>query len=153
MNEPHENRKLIETFCNEVINNHNFSGLDRLMRDDYVQHNADCPQGKAGFIEFFTTIFSAVPDFRYAIKAIVADGDLAFVYARTLGTHTGEPWLGVSGSGNRLDFDVVDMFRIKDGKSVQMYGKGTTIIPYALRFDLQYRTVFVPAAKGIVRNP
>jgi predicted SnoaL-like aldol condensation-catalyzing enzyme len=126
MNEPPENRKLIETFCNEVINNHDFSGLDWLMRDDYVQHNADCPQGKAGFIEFFTTIFSAVPDFRYAIKAIVADGDLAFVYARTLGTHTGGPWLGVPASGNRLDFDVVDMFRIKDGKIAEHWDVADT---------------------------
>ena len=35
------------------------------MCDDYIQHNDDCPQGKAGFVEFFDAIFTAVPDFSY----------------------------------------------------------------------------------------
>ncbi len=31
--------------------------MDEYMRDDYIQHNGDCPQGKAGFVEFFDVIF------------------------------------------------------------------------------------------------
>ena len=33
----------------------------------------------------------------------------------TSGMHTGGEWLDVQPTGNRLNFDVVDMFRIQDG--------------------------------------
>jgi len=115
MNDSQKNKNLVEAFCNEVINKHDLSGVARFLRNDYIQHNADCPQGKAGFIEFFKTIFSAVPDFAYSIKQIIAEGDFVWVYSRTTGTHTGGPWLGVAANGNRLNFDVVDMFRFQDG--------------------------------------
>jgi predicted SnoaL-like aldol condensation-catalyzing enzyme len=110
------NKKLVEAFCTQVIINHDMSNLDQFIREDYIQHNADCPQGRDGFIEFFTTIFQAVPDFSYSIKQIISEGDFVWVYSRTTGTHTGSPWLGVQPSGRRLDFDVIDMFRLQDGK-------------------------------------
>lgn len=121
-----KNKELVEAFANEVIINHDFSELDRFLRDDYIQHNADCPQGKEGFIDFFATIFSAVPDFSYTIKSIVAEGDLVWMHSRTTGTHTGGPWLGVPANGARLDFDVVDMFRIEDGKIAEHWDVADT---------------------------
>ena len=48
-----KNKRLIETLCKTVFQNHDFSKLDEIMRDDYIQHNPDTPQGKAGFKEFF----------------------------------------------------------------------------------------------------
>ena len=33
----------------------------------------------------------------------------------TSGKHMDGEWLGIQPSGNRLNFDVVDMFRIQDG--------------------------------------
>jgi predicted SnoaL-like aldol condensation-catalyzing enzyme len=109
------NRKIIETFVNDVFVNHDLGKLDSYMRDDYIQHNPDVPQGKAGFIEFFKTTFKAMPDFRYTLKKIVADGDLVMIYCTTSGTHTGGEWLDKPATGNKLHFDVVDIFRIQDG--------------------------------------
>jgi predicted SnoaL-like aldol condensation-catalyzing enzyme len=115
MSDPKKNKELIETFCNTVFVKHNLSTLDQLMRDDYIQHNPDVPQGKIGFREFFEATFKAIPDFRYTLKQIIADGDLVWIYCTTSGTHTGGEWLGVPPTGNKLNFDVVDMFRIQDG--------------------------------------
>ena len=56
-----------------------------------------------------------MPDFRYTLKKIAADGDLVFIHCTTTATHTGGEWLGIPPSGNKLNFDVVDMFRIQDG--------------------------------------
>ncbi|MBN1176674.1 MAG: ester cyclase [Dehalococcoidales bacterium] len=109
------NRKIIKTFVNDVFVNHDLSKLDEYMRDDYIQHNPDVAQGKAGFIEFFKTTFNAMPDFKYTLKKIVADGDIVMIYCTTTGTHTGGAWLGKAAAGNRLEFDVVDIFRIQDG--------------------------------------
>ena len=115
MNNPKKNKKLVETFCNAVFVNHDLSTLDQLMRDDYIQHNADVPQGKAGFRQFFEVTFKAMPDFRYTLKKIVSEGDLVWIYCTTSATHTGGEWLDVQPTGNRLNFDVVDIFRIQDG--------------------------------------
>ncbi len=43
------------------------------------------------------------------------------------GTHTGGPWLDMPPSGNRLDFDVVDMFRLQDGKIVEHWDVADTL--------------------------
>jgi predicted SnoaL-like aldol condensation-catalyzing enzyme len=115
MNNPTSNKKIVEDFCKAVFVNHDLSTLDQLMRDDYIQHNADVPQGKAGFKQFFETTFKAMPDFRYTLKRIVAEGDFVFMYCTTSATHTGGEWLGVQPTGNKLKFDVVDMFRIQNG--------------------------------------
>jgi predicted SnoaL-like aldol condensation-catalyzing enzyme len=115
MSNPKKNKELIETFCNKVFVKHDLSTLDQLMRDDYIQHNPDVPQGKAGFRQFFEATFKAMPDFRYTLKKIVADGDLVFIHCTTTATHTSGEWLGVPPTGNRLNFDVVDIFRIQDG--------------------------------------
>ncbi len=115
MNDPKKNKELVKDFCETVFVNHNLSTLDRFMRDDYLQHNPDVPQGKAGFKQFFEKTFKAIPDFKYTLKEIVADGDRVWIYCTTSGTHIGGEWLEVPPTGNKLNFDVVDMFRIQDG--------------------------------------
>ncbi len=47
---------------------------------------------------------------------MVAEGDLVFVYSTYTGTHTGDGLLGFRSTGNRVRYDVVDMFRLRDGK-------------------------------------
>jgi predicted SnoaL-like aldol condensation-catalyzing enzyme len=126
MSDPRGNKRLVEAFCAAVFVDHDLSGLDDFMADDYIQHNPDVAQGKAGFREFFETTFRAIPDFRYTLKKIVAEGDLVFVHSTTTGTHTGGEWLGVAPTGNRLSFDVVDMFRMEDGKLAEHWDVADT---------------------------
>jgi predicted SnoaL-like aldol condensation-catalyzing enzyme len=109
------NKETVAFFIDSVFVKHDLSVLDEIMRDDYIQHNMDVPQGKAGFKQFFEKTFKAIPDFRYAVKRIVAEGDYAMVYCTSLGTHTGGEWLGQPPTGNKLEFDVVDIFRLQDG--------------------------------------
>lgn len=115
MNDPKKNKELVKDFCETVFVNHDLRSLDRFMRDDYIQHNPDVPQGKAGFKQFFKKTFKAIPDFKYTLKEIVAERDRVWIYCTTSGTHTGGEWLDVASTGNHLNFDVVDMFRIQDG--------------------------------------
>ena len=131
MNMTQKNKQLIEDFINKVFIRHELDGLEEYVRDDYIQHNADCTQGRNGFIEFFTTIFNAVPDFSYTVKQIIAEDDFVWVYSRTTGTHTGGAWLGAPADGGRLDFDVVDMFRILDGKIAEHWDVADTYTFFA----------------------
>jgi predicted SnoaL-like aldol condensation-catalyzing enzyme len=123
---PKNNREVIELLCNEVFNGHKFNMLDKYMRDDYIQHNADVPQGKAGFKEFFTNTFKSIPDFGYTIKHIVAEGDLVMLHAATTGTHTGGKWMNHPPTGNKINIEVVDIFRFQDGKIAEHWDVADT---------------------------
>ena len=110
------NKNVVREFYEEVFRKHNLSAVDRYMHDDYIQHNQDTRQGKAGFIEFHEGFFAAIPDSCATINRMVAEGDLVFVYNTITGTHSGEGFLGYPPTGNRIRFDTVDMFRLRDGK-------------------------------------
>ncbi len=119
-------KDVVSRFYEDVFIRHDMSRLDEYMRNDYIQHNQDCPQGQAGFVEFFDTIFRAVPDFSYTLKRMVAENDIVVTFSTTTGTHTGGPWLGKEATGNRLSYDVVDIFRVQDGKIAEHWDVADT---------------------------
>jgi len=121
-----QNKLAVSALCQTVFQNHDFSHLDEIMHDDYIQHNPDCPQGKEGFIRFFQEIFQGIPDFSYTPKMIIAEGDIVMMYSTTTGTHLGE-WLGSAPTGNRLNYDVVDIFRLEDGKIAEHWDVADTL--------------------------
>ena len=127
MDIPSKNKEIVKEFITMVFHNHDLGNLDGIMRDDYIQHNADVPQGKKGFIEFFEKCFQAIPDFRYTLKKIVSDGDIVMTFSITTGTHTGE-WIGQPATGNKLHFDVVDIFRIQDGQIAEHWDVADTYL-------------------------
>ena len=110
------NKKVVREFYEVVFQKHDLDAVGRYMHDDYIQHNPDANQGKAGFIEFHLGFFAAIPDQCATINQIVADGDLVFVYNTITGTHTGKGFLDLPPTGNKVKYDVVDMFRLRDGK-------------------------------------
>lgn len=111
-----KNKKVVKDFYEEVFRRHDLAAVDRLMHDDYIQHNPDVRQGKTGFVDFHKGFFAAIPDSCATINQVVAEGDLVFVYNTVTGTHTGRGFLNYPPTGNKLKFDVVDMFRLRDGK-------------------------------------
>lgn len=119
------NREIIEMLVAEVFNKHSFKMLDQYMQDNYIQHNPDVPQGKSGFKDFFTSTFKSMPDFGYTIKHLVAEGDFVMLHAATTGTHTG-PWINDIATGNKIDIDVVDIFRFQDGKIAEHWDVADT---------------------------
>jgi CcmD family protein len=126
MNDLGRNRKLVEAFCNEVFVKHDLNGLERFMRNDYIQHNPDAAQGMKGFREFFEKTFKAMPDFKYRIKQIVAESDLVWICSRVTATHTGGEWLDMPPGGSKLDFDAVDIYRIQDGRIAEHWDVADT---------------------------
>ena len=110
------NKKIVERLINTVFIDHDLSILDEIMWDDYIQHNDIAAQGKAGFIALFKQTFIAMPDFKYQINRLVAEDDFVVAYCTSSGTHDKGKWLGFPPRGGKLHFDVVDIFRIQDGK-------------------------------------
>jgi len=113
---PEQNMQVVGAFGEAVFGRKDLSVLPQLMREDYIQHNPLVPQGRSGFQEFFEATFKAIPDWRYTLKQIVADGDRVWIYGRYSGTHSAAPWLGIPASGREFAIDAVDIFRLQDGQ-------------------------------------
>ena len=127
---PENNKKIVETFVNDVFVNHDLSKLDSYMRDDYIQHNPHVSPRKDGFKQFFMIVFKAIPDYKHTILKIVAEGNIVMVYHTTSGTHTGGELLGKVATGNKLNYDVVDIFRIQDGMIAEHWDVVNTFALY-----------------------
>jgi predicted SnoaL-like aldol condensation-catalyzing enzyme len=110
------NKSIVAEFYEKVLNGHNLDIVDRYMHADYIQHNPLAAQGSAGFIEFHKKFFAAIPDAQTAVNRMVAEGDLVFVHSTYTGTHKGKGLLDLPPTGNKVCYDVVDMFRLRDGK-------------------------------------
>lgn len=111
-----ENKKVVRDFYDKVFRQHDLNAVERFMHGDYIQHNPDADQGSRGFIEFHRGFFAAIPDHCATIIQLVAEGDLVYVYNRITGTHSGAGFLDHPPTGNKIEYDVVDMFRLRDGK-------------------------------------
>lgn len=65
-------------------------------------------------------VHGAVPDIRFTIEDSVERGDTIWVRARVRGTATG-PFFGQP-SGRPVDFSVIDVARVVDGRIVEHWG-------------------------------
>lgn len=111
-----QNKKIVQEFYEAVFQRHDLDAVSRYMHEDYIQHNPDADQGMKGFIEFHKGFFAAAPDFCATINRLVAEDDIVFAYNTITGTHTGEGFLHYKPTGNKINFDSVDMFRLRDGR-------------------------------------
>lgn len=50
----------------------------------------------------------------------MAEGDLVAARWTTIGTHTG-PWAGIDSTGKQVTFSGVNIFRLEDGKVVELW--------------------------------
>lgn len=109
------NKQLVGEFGAEVFENKDLSNLHRYLREDYIQHNPLVPHGLSGFKQFFADWFKAVPDWKYSLAKIVAEGDTVWVYGTYSGTQKGD-WLGIPATNRSYSISAVDIFRVQDGK-------------------------------------
>jgi predicted SnoaL-like aldol condensation-catalyzing enzyme len=123
---PETNKRLVLDFYEEVLCGRNLEAAPRFLHEVYVQHNPYAAQGIAGFLEFHRGFFSAIPDARVTVNMMAAEGDLVFVYGTYTGTHTGKGFLDLPPTGNRVCYDVVDIFRVRDGKLAEHWDVADT---------------------------
>lgn len=109
------NEALVRVLFEEVLNEGDTSGLPGLMIEDYVQHNPFVPQGREGFVQGLSAFRAAFPDYRSTIDQIAMDGDRVWVLHTARGTQCAE-YFGVPAAGRAFEVQVVDIFRIEDGR-------------------------------------
>lgn len=75
-------------------------------------------QGRAAIETSYAKLFRVFPDWTMAFAEPCVDGTRAMVMCKVRGTQQGE-FMGLPGSGKRLEFDCVLSFEFKDGLIVR----------------------------------
>ncbi|MEJ2631262.1 MAG: ester cyclase [Acidihalobacter sp.] len=101
------NKMLVADFYAKVWNAYDVTALKDFVAEDYVQHNPHVANGRAPLEAFLGPMFENLPEGRFTVARLVAEGDL--VVAHTLFQATAED----SGTA------VVDIYRVVDGRLVE----------------------------------
>ena len=104
----------------EAVNQKNLDALEEVVASDVISHPTRLGQdpGLEGVKQLFSSLYAAFPDFHIDIEDMIAEGDRIVARVTGSGTHQGE-FMGIAPTGNRVEFSVIDIARIVEGKIVE----------------------------------
>jgi predicted SnoaL-like aldol condensation-catalyzing enzyme len=109
-------RTFSEVLLNERSQEARVRILNRIVAEAYIQHNPLVPQGRKGLIDFIPVIYQAMPDARFRLHDVFATTDRVVTRWTWTGTLTGPGFLGIEPKGQTVEFDVIDLWSVKDGQ-------------------------------------
>ena len=78
--------------------------------------------GPDGLRAYWAEFFGAMPDFRFEVQDIVADGDQVAVHWAGKGTFAGpNAFQGIEPTGRRVEFGAIRIYRLRDGLVVETW--------------------------------
>ena len=109
-------RTFSEVLLNEPSQEKRVEILNRIVATDYIQHNPLVPEGRQGLIDFLPVIYEVMPDAHFELHDVFATEDRVVTRWTWRGTVTGAPFLGIEPAGQALEFDVIDVWTVRDGQ-------------------------------------
>jgi steroid delta-isomerase-like uncharacterized protein len=120
-----ENKALVRRFYDEVTNGRNVAVLDELLAPDFEGfkvEGSDHGQDREEFKHMLSMMLNAFSDRRQTIHDWVAENDRVVTRWTVQGTQQGE-YLGIAPAGKRVKFSGMDIFRVVDGKIVEVWAE------------------------------
>jgi predicted ester cyclase len=115
------NKALLRRFYKEVYADWGMALVDEVLSPRFTSH--DWPEGAAGpqvFRKYYEAIRSAVPDARYEVDDLIAEGDRVVVRWRLLGTHEGD-FRGIAPTGRGIELKGIAIYRVDDGMLMERW--------------------------------
>jgi len=113
-----QNRRIAVAAVSSLFNERNYESADRFFAPDFRSHNPQIAPGPDGVREFARRFVAGFADFRGEVLDAIAEDDKVVVWIRWHGTHTGT-FAGLPPTGNRVQFEAVEIFRVQSGKLVE----------------------------------
>lgn len=117
-----ENKALVRRFYEEVYVDWNMAYADEVIAAEFRSHDwpAQGPTGPKAFRDYYSAIRTAVPDARYEVDDLIAEGDKVVVRWRLLGTHKG-PFRGIPPSGRSITLKGIAIYRVEGGRLMERW--------------------------------
>ena len=117
-----ENKELVRSFY-QRLNAGDFAVVDEVVSDAFIEHELvpGLEPTRAGLRQLFEMFHAGFQDASIRVDDIISEGDKVFVLARMTGRHEGE-FMGMPASGNLIDVNLCDFFRIDGGSVVEHWG-------------------------------
>jgi C-1 hydroxylase len=113
-----ENKTVIRSLV-EAFNNHDLVLLSDFVSPDFIDHTHQL-KGLEAIKQYLTMVYKNFPDYHATIEDIIAEGDKVWILEKCTMTHTGE-YRGIAPTGKKLTETFVEIYRIVDGKVVEMW--------------------------------
>jgi len=116
------NKALVRRFYKEVFVDWNMALVDEVVSPQFVSHDwpQGGPTGPRAFRNFYAAIRSAVPDARYEIDDLIAEGEKVVVRWRLVGTHKGD-FRGIPPTGRAVTLKGIAIYRVQGGRLMERW--------------------------------
>jgi steroid delta-isomerase-like uncharacterized protein len=116
------NKDLVRRFYKEVYGGWNMALVDAVVSPRFVSHDwpEGGPTGPQAFRDYYSALRSAVPDARYVVDDLIAEGDRVVVRWRMLGTHE-RAFGDIPPTGRAITLKGIAVYRLEDGKLVERW--------------------------------
>ena len=120
-----QNETLAHRFHMDIFQQGNLAAADEIVAPNFILHSPGLPpemqHGPEGVKRFATMMRNAFPtDSQITHDDTIASGDKVVIRWRASGVQNGELF-GVPPTGKRVEFSGIDVFRIADGKLVELW--------------------------------
>ena len=115
------NKNLLRRFYKEVYVDWNMALVDEVVSPQFMSHDwLEGATGPQAFRDYYSAIRSAVPDARYEVDDLIAEGDRVVVRWRLLGTHKGD-FRGIAATGRTITLKGIAIYRVEGGKLLERW--------------------------------
>ena len=137
-----ENKAVISSFVEEVLNQGRLERVDDLVAVDFVEVEPlpGQQQGREGLKQVISAFRTAFPDIHWVIEEMVGEGEKVFSRFTWHGTHRSE-FFGVPATGKQITVKGMVVDRVVAGKMVETHPRTCTTGSTTARNRSQYRSV------------
>ena len=116
------NKALLRRFYREVYVDWDMALVDEVVSPQFTSHDwpDGGPSGPQAFRQYYAAIRAAVPDARYEVDDLIAEGDRVVVRWRLLGTHEGD-FRGIAPTGRAIALKGIAIYRVDGGTLMERW--------------------------------
>jgi steroid delta-isomerase-like uncharacterized protein len=121
MGDGEQSKQMVLRLINEVMNRGQIQVVDELLAEDFVNHGGEIGGGPPGMTpkQMFRRVtqdhYETMGDLHVEIIEAIAEGEDVVVRSILNARHSGTMF-GMPPTGNQLRFQVLHMYRVRDGK-------------------------------------
>lgn len=116
-----ENNKEIVRMFFRIYDTHDYALATSCMAADYMDHSLPQVRSMDDAIAILKSTHRSFPDIHVIIDDLIAEEDLVVFRGHFIATHC-DDFLGHPASGARIEFEAIEIFKVKESKIVESWG-------------------------------